>query len=296
MKPYSSSMKPVTVWIHRLPWLVLIAVAIVVSVIIIGKQGPAGQARVDLPPLTQPVGGQPLMAAPVPAPQQAPPSTPQAALQVQEGISQSVSMVRPATVGILGPPDTTANNAGQPGLSDIHPFNGKDGAMGAGIIISANGYVLTTFERVVQRQEVQVMVFARHHEYTADVVTIDQKTDLALLKIRGNETFQAAILGDSDFVETGDLVFAIGNPFGFGRSVTMGIISSSRRQLQIDGVEYPNLLQTDAAINDGDAGGPLINVRGEVIGINMAYYIPDNHFSGIGFAIPINDAKRLLNL
>ncbi len=76
----------------------------------------------------------------------------------------------------------------------------------------------------------------------------------------------------------------------------MGIISSSRRQLRVEGVLYPNLLQTDAAINDGDAGGPLINVRGEVVGITVAYYIPGNHFSGIGFAIPINDAKRLLNL
>lgn len=282
-----------------MPWLVLSALAIIVSIIIIGKQGPVAPPKFDLPQITMP-GGSPLprqVSVPPPvAPMAAAQATPQAAMQVQEGIGQAVSLVRPATVAILGPPDTAAVDPGQPALSGVHPFQGKDVAMGSGVIISANGYVLTTFERVVQKKEVQVMVFSRHHEYTADVVTVDQKTDLALLKIRGNETFTAAILGDSDFVETGDLVFAIGNPFGFGRSVTMGIISSSRRQLQIDGVEYPNLLQTDAAINDGDAGGPLINVRGEVVGITMAYYVPNNHFSGIGFAIPINDAKRLLNL
>ena len=292
-------MKRKNSWIYRLPWLILIAVAIIVSIIIIGRQGPLGKATPTVLPSTPP---------PVPAPvpmQQAPvvtpgaaaaPTTPQAAMQVQQGISHAVAMVRPATVAILGPPGAAPGTAGPPSLSDIHPFQGKDGAMGTGVIISANGYVLTTFERVAQRKEVQVKVFSRNHDYTADVVTIDQKTDLALLKIRGNETFPAAILGDSDFVGTGDLVFAIGNPFGFGRSVSMGIISSSRRQLQIDGVVYPKLLQTDAAINDGEAGGPLINVRGEVIGIAMAYYVPDNHYSGISFAIPINDAKRLLNL
>jgi S1-C subfamily serine protease len=291
-------MKQTNAWVYKLPWIVMIAAAITVSFIIIGRQDPAvNHPQVNVLQAPGPVQ------APLPrkvpaniAPQAVSPSTPQAALQVQAGISQAVAMVRPSIVAILSPRDAVAANTGPPGLSDIHPFQGKDGPLGSGVIITTNGYVLTTFERVVQRKEVQVKVFSRHHEYTADVVTIDQTTDLALLKIRGNETFPAAILGNSDFVGTGDLVFAVGNPFGFGRSVSMGIISSNRRQLQIDGVVYPHLLQTDAAINDGDAGGPLINIRGEVIGIAMAYYIPDNHFSGIGFAIPINDAKRLLNL
>ena len=283
-------------WLNRLPWLVLIALALIMSIIIIDNQGPAVSANITFPPIVaQGLTPLPFQAPVSPTPVAAPVATPQAAIQVQEGISQAVSMARPATVAILGPPETQAN-PGQAGLSDIHPFQGKDGTMGSGVIISSNGLVITTFARVVQKKEVQIMVFSRRHEYTADVLAIDQQTDLALLKIRGNESFTAAILGDSDFVETGDLIFAIGNPFGFSRTVTMGIISSSRRQLQVEGVLYPNLLQTDAAINDGDAGGPLINVRGEVVGITVAYYIPGNHFSGIGFAIPINDAKRLLNL
>jgi serine protease Do len=88
----------------------------------------------------------------------------------------------------------------------------------------------------------------------------------------------------------GDLVFAIGSPFGFSRTVTMGIVSSNRRQLSINGIRFPEMIQTDAAINEGNDGGPLVNIRGEVIGISMACFMPDNHFSGIGFAIPISDA------
>jgi serine protease Do len=96
-------------------------------------------------------------------------------------------------------------------------------------------------------------------------------------------------------IEVGDLVLAIGSPFGFSRTVTMGIVSSNRRRLGIDGTRYPDMIQTDAAINEGNDGGPLVNIRGEVIGINMACYMPDNHYSGIGFAIPINDALEFIN-
>jgi len=114
------------------------------------------------------------------------------------------------------------------------------------------------------------------------------------LKILANDVFPAIILGNSDLVEIGDIVFAVGSPFGFSRTVTMGIVSSNRRDLSIDGTKYPDLIQTDAAINEGNDGGPLVNIRGEVIGVNMAYYRPNSRFSGIGFAVPINDVRNFV--
>jgi S1-C subfamily serine protease len=93
----------------------------------------------------------------------------------------------------------------------------------------------------------------------------------------------------------GDIVLAMGSPFGFARTVTMGIVSSNRREVNIDGMRYPDMVQTDATINEGNDGGPLVNVRGEVIGINVASYKLNNQYSGIGFAIPINDVLEFIN-
>ena len=219
-------------------------------------------------------------------------SSPRTALQIQETISQVVSVVRPAVVAITRTASAqSATSATANGLMYIAPYSDGRNPVGSGIIVDRRGYILTTFQTVGAGKQVRVTLFSgTRREYDADVVAVDPKTDLGLLRIRSNEVFPAAILGNSDMVRVGDIVFAIGSPFGFSRTVTMGIVSSNRRQININGAGYPDMIQTDAAINEGNDGGPLINIRGEVIGINMACFMPDNHFSGIGFAIPVGDA------
>ncbi len=219
--------------------------------------------------------------------------SPGTALRLQEGISDVVSKVRPSVVAVTGPMAGPAPQEG--GLTYVDPYRGNSGLVGSGFIIDHRGYVLTTFRTVGKAARVKVTLFgANRTEYVADVLGVDAKTDLALLKIRSNDIFQAIVLGNSDLVEIGDIVFAIGSPFGFSRSVTMGIVSSNRRTLNIDGVQYPDTIQTDATINEGNDGGPLVNVRGEVVGVNMAYYRPHNRFSGIGFAVPINNVLEFI--
>lgn len=219
--------------------------------------------------------------------------SPNAATMMQEGISQAVSLVRPAVVSVKAPA------AGQPveanGLTYVAPYSGNSGLVGSGFIIDNRGYVVTTFATVGKATQVRVSLFSGNSaEYDADVVAVDPNTDLAILKIRASDVFPTIILGNSDLVEIGDIVFAVGSPFGFSRTVTMGIVSSNRRNVDIEGARYPDLIQTDAAINQGNDGGPLINIRGEVIGVNMAYYRPRDRFSGIGFAVPINDVVAFI--
>ncbi|NVL90052.1 MAG: trypsin-like peptidase domain-containing protein [Desulfobacterales bacterium] len=230
----------------------------------------------------------------LPSGQQGDTASPRTALMMQEGISKVVSIVRPAVVGVSKAP------AGQipagTGLTYLQPYSGSKGVVGSGVIIDRRGYILTTFQTVGTANVVQVTLFSGgRRQYQADVIGVDPNTDLVLLKIRAQEIFPAIILGNSDLIEVGDLVLSIGSPFGFSRTVTMGIVSSNRRRLNIDGARYPDMIQTDAAINEGNDGGPLVNIKGDVIGINMACYMPDNHYSGIGFAVPINDALEFIN-
>ena len=220
--------------------------------------------------------------------------SPRTALLVQEGISQVVSKVRPAVVAVSGPLHTQAGVTS--GLTHLNPYTGSSGPVGSGIIIDPAGYVLTTYQTVGQTNLVNITLFSGgRRRYQADVIGVDAKTDLALLKIRSRETFPTVVLGNSDLIEVGDLVLAVGSPFGFSRTVTMGIVSSNRRRMNIDGVKYPDMIQTDATVNEGNDGGPLVNIRGEVVGVNMAYYKSNNRYSGISFAIPINDALAFIH-
>ena len=228
---------------------------------------------------------------PPPGPEQA--ASPYTALMVQENISQVVAMVRPAVVSVLRP--AGAQMAANSSLTYINPYPSGSGPMGSGVIIDARGFILTTFQTVGQATQVTVTLFSgKGREYVADVLDVDTKTDLALLQIRDGGPFPTVQLGNSDLIETGDIAFAVGSPFGFSRTVTMGIVSSIRRQLSINGVRYPDMIQTDAAINAGNDGGPLVNIKGEVIGINVACYMMDDNYSGIGFAIPANDFQPFI--
>ncbi len=166
--------------------------------------------------------------------------------------------------------------------------------LGSGFIISPDGYVVTNYHVVKGAEKVTVKL-SNGDEYEAKIVGTDEKTELALLKIDA-KGLPYLTWGDSSKIRVGEWVLAIGNPFGYEYTVTAGIISAKGRQLDL--AEYSDFIQTDAAINRGNSGGPLVNLKGEVIGINTAIAITSNYapvFSGIGFAIPSNIAKKVIN-
>lgn len=166
---------------------------------------------------------------------------------------------------------------------------------GSGVIIDPDGYILTN-EHVVRDADQIKVALAGAPDVLLDgkVIGRDERTDLAVVKIKSNGKLPYAKLGDSDAVQVGDWAIAIGSPFGLEQTVTAGIISAARQNLGIEGRNYKDLIQTDAAINPGNSGGPLVNIHGEVIGINSAIYTPSGGFAGIGFAIPINRAKEII--
>jgi len=168
------------------------------------------------------------------------------------------------------------------------PQNQPMQGAGSGVIISDDGYIVTNNHVVEGAREVTVTMTDKT-DLPAEVVGRDPKTDLAVLKISAGKSLPAAKLGDSDHLQVGDWVIAIGNPFGLSHTVTSGIVSAKGRV--IGAGPYDDFIQTDASINPGNSGGPLFNMNGEVVGINTAI-IPNGQ--GIGFAIPVNTAKPLI--
>ncbi len=162
---------------------------------------------------------------------------------------------------------------------------------GTGVIVSADGYILTNNHVVGGADEI-IVKLADNREFTAKVVGTDEKTDLAVVKIDA-QNLPAAELGDSDAVTVGEWVLAIGNPFGLSQTVTAGIISAKGRA-NVGIADYEDFLQTDAAINPGNSGGPLVNLDGQVIGINTAIATRTGAYQGVGFAIPTNMAKAIM--
>ncbi len=164
----------------------------------------------------------------------------------------------------------------------------KKRALGSGFIISNDGYILTNDHVVKDADKIKVKL-SDGREFSGNVRGLDPKLDLALIKIEAGEDLPVAQLGDSDSLKVGEWVMAIGNPFGLEQTVTVGIVSAKGRV--IGAGPYDNFVQTDASINPGNSGGPLFNMHGEVIGINTAIVAGGQ---GIGFAIPVNMAKRII--
>ncbi|BAI61732.1 putative S1 family peptidase [Methanocella paludicola SANAE] len=165
--------------------------------------------------------------------------------------------------------------------------------MGSGVIIDPGGLILTNNHIVEQSESIEVTLFDSR-KFPGKLIGTDRLTDIAVVKVEG-DNLPAATLGESDGVKVGQMAIAIGNPFGFflqGPTVTVGVISALKRTIQAEQGVFENLIQTDAHINPGNSGGPLINARGEVIGINSAN-IP--FAQGIGFSIPISSAKRIVD-
>ncbi|HEY7161209.1 MAG TPA: Do family serine endopeptidase [Acidobacteriota bacterium] len=170
----------------------------------------------------------------------------------------------------------------------------RQNALGSGFIIDSNGFILTNNHVVENAEEIRVSLRAEQlgqGDYKAKIVGRDPKTDLALIQIDTDKQLLAAPLGDSEKLAVGQWVIAIGNPFNLGRTVTVGVVSATGRAL---GGPYDEFIQTDASINPGNSGGPLLNLRGEVIGINTAIASRSGQSAGIGFAVPINVAKEIV--
>jgi len=168
-------------------------------------------------------------------------------------------------------------------------------ALGSGVVVDKAGYVLTNNHVVDKADRIQVKFAGDPTQYDAKVVGVDPQTDLAVIRVEGKKNLVAAKIGNSDAVQVGDWAVAIGSPFGFQATVTTGIISAKERDIPGDTTQFQHFLQTDAAINPGNSGGPLLNIRGEVVGINTAIASRSGGYQGIGFAMPINAAVHVYN-
>jgi len=177
---------------------------------------------------------------------------------------------------------------GQPGQKRKY----KASALGSGVIVTENGYILTNNHVIKGADEIKVILYDKR-EFKGKVIGSDPKTDLAVVKInaRGLPTLN---IGDSAKLKTGDVVLAIGNPFGLNQTITMGIVSAVGRS-NIGLADFEDFIQTDAAINPGNSGGALVNGRGELVGINTAIFSTSGGYMGIGFAIPTDMAKSVMD-
>lgn len=171
------------------------------------------------------------------------------------------------------------------------PKKWKEQSLGSGVIVSSDGYIITNFHVVEKSEEIKVTLYDKQN-YAGKIVGSDPKTDIAVIKIPV-KNLQAIKWGDSDTLEVGEFVLAFGNPYGLSHTVTMGIISALGRA-SVGIADYEDFIQTDAAINPGNSGGPLVNIKGELIGINTAIFSKTGGYQGIGFAVPSNMAKSVM--
>ena len=210
----------------------------------------------------------------------------------ESGAPSTVNIVSTQTVADTGNPFVR----GDPFFDEffrrfMNPRPSTSTSLGTGVIINSAGYVLTNEHVLAGATQIRVSL-ADGRQYDAELVGGDPASDLAVVLLHADGPLPAPKLGDSDGVMIGETVVAIGNPFGLNHTVTTGVLSAVNRSIRGDGREYHGFLQTDASINPGNSGGPLLNLDGEVIGINTAIL---GNAQGIGFAIPINRARRIVD-
>ncbi len=226
---------------------------------------------------------------------------------LSNALAEVAEVVRPAVVNIS---TTTTIPAGENPFGDMfndpffrrffgdqfdHPGlnrKQKSSALGSGVIVSDKGYILTNSHVVKGADEIKVVLYDKR-EFKGTIVGTDSKTDLAVVKIDAKDLPTVAI-GSSSALKTGDVVLAIGNPFGLNQTITMGIVSAVGRS-HIGLADFEDFIQTDAAINPGNSGGALVNSNGELIGINTAIFSTSGGYMGIGFAIPSDMATSVMN-
>ncbi len=252
------------------------------------------------------------------------------AVELQNSFTQIAKQVEPSVVNIsttynpkparngrsrrVAPDDEDQPDGNNGGMDEFlyrffgNPFGGGNGgampempqsrrgyALGSGVVVDRAGYILTNNHVVDKADRIQVKFPGDPTEYDAKVVGVDAPTDLAVIRVEGKHDVVPARIGNSDAVQVGDWAIAIGSPFGFDETMTAGIISAKQRDIPGDTSQFQHFLQTDAAINPGNSGGPLLNLRGEVIGINTAIASRSGGYQGIGFALPINTAAAVYN-
>lgn len=223
-----------------------------------------------------------------------------ASAQPREGFAELAEALSPSVVNISAVQRMTRDEAMPtfPPGSPLERFNDLLGdgprianSLGSGFVIDSDGVVVTN-NHVIEDADAVEVTFPDGRTFPAEVVGRDPATDLAVLRIEANETFPAVPWGDSDAARVGDWVVAIGNPFGFGGSLTAGVISARGREI---GGRYDDYLQTDVAINQGNSGGPLFNMDGQVVGVNTAIFTPTGASVGISFSIPSNIAVTVID-
>lgn len=179
----------------------------------------------------------------------------------------------------------------------FEPFNmpkkWKEQSLGSGVIVSSDGYIITNSHVVEKADEIKVTLYDKE-DYSGKIIGSDPKTDIAVIKISAREDLPAIKWGDSDSLQVGEFVLAFGNSFGLSHTVTLGIVSALGRA-NVGIADYEDFIQTDAAINPGNSGGPLVNVTGELVGINTAIFSRTGGYQGIGFAVPSNMAKSVMS-
>ncbi|MEW6600156.1 MAG: DegQ family serine endoprotease [Nitrospirota bacterium] len=171
------------------------------------------------------------------------------------------------------------------------PKKWKEQSLGSGVVVSSDGYIITNNHVVEKSDEIKVTLFDQQN-YKGKIIGTDPKTDLAVIKISATN-LPAIKWGDSDKLQVGEFVLAFGNPYSLGHTVTMGIVSALGRA-NVGIADYEDFIQTDAAINPGNSGGPLVNIKGELVGINTAIFSRTGGYQGIGFAVPSNMAKSVM--
>jgi Do/DeqQ family serine protease len=214
-----------------------------------------------------------------------------------ETVADVVSQASPAVVKIST--SITTRSSDNPLFSDpfFRQFFGQPSVpkqqegLGSGFIISKDGYILTNEHVIEGANKISVTVTGFDKDLEAKIVGADVNLDLALLKIDAGADLPFLTLGNSEVIRVGNWVIAIGNPYGLDHTVTTGVISAKGRPIEVENRQYENLLQTDASINPGNSGGPLLNLKGEVVGINTAI---SSEAQGIGFAIPTSTVQQVL--
>ncbi len=286
-------------WVYSFSIVATLAVGILIgSVVSYGVKGKEGQKASDATPLT------------IPSPK-----------QLSNAFSQIAKQLGPSVVNIntestiKNPhrrrggqnPDDEDNGGGQGGMDDFFNrfFGGQGGpgdgairerSLGSGVIVDPKGYIVTNRHVVDKADRIRVRLQDDPPgvQHDAKVIGEDQETDLAVIKIDMDRQVPSAKLGNSDSMQVGDWVLAIGSPFGQVGTVTAGIVSAKGRDI-VPGRQFQTFIQTDAAINPGNSGGPLVNMDGEVIGINTAILSETNAYAGVGFSLPSNTVAEVYN-
>jgi len=267
--------------------LVVIAIGIIIGFIVAGSLERQPLTLADKPPL--------------------PASSTELLNKISDSLASVTSAVTPSIVSISSSKTVTMQQQnpfgdlfndpffgqffGRRGMPPGHPRKYEQKSLGSGVIVSADGYILTN-NHVVQDADKLLVTLVSGEQFEGKVIGTDPKTDLALVKI-DKKDLPALELGDSDALKAGDIVLAVGIPFGLSQTVTMGIVSAVGRS-NVGIAEYEDFIQTDAAINPGNSGGALVNTRGELVGINTAIFSTSGGYMGVGFSIPAKMAKTVM--